>query len=55
MLPDKMTNGMSTPLSFNTPAVSMAKDQRSIAIAWVMPNPDGYDRISVARLDGTGH
>jgi hypothetical protein len=45
----------STSLSFNTPAVSMANDQRGVAIAWVMPNADGYDRISVARLDRTGH
>jgi len=45
----------STLLSFNTPAVAMAKDQRGVVIAWVMSGVEGYDRISVARLDATGH
>jgi len=45
----------SSQVSFNTPAVAMAKDQRGVAIAWVMPGTEGYDRVFVARLDATGH
>lgn len=45
----------SAQVSFNTPAVAMAKDRRGVAIAWVMPGSEGYDRVSVARLDATGH
>ena len=37
-----------------TPEVALAKDRTGVAIAWLMPGPDG-DRISVVRLDGTGH
>jgi len=36
------------------PAVQMAKDRTGVAIVWVMPTDLG-DRISVVRLDGTGH
>jgi hypothetical protein len=36
------------------PAVAMAKDRTGIAIAWLMPGSLG-DRISVVRLDATGH
>jgi len=44
-----------TPATFNTPAVAMARDRRGVLIAWAMLGSDGYDRISVARLDATGH
>jgi len=37
-----------------TPAVALAKDRTGVAIAWLMPGADG-DRISVVRLDATGH
>ena len=37
-----------------TPAVSLAKDRTGLAIAWLMPGADA-DRISVVRLDATGH
>jgi hypothetical protein len=37
-----------------TPAVAPAKDRTGVAIAWLMPGADG-DRISVVRLDTTGH
>jgi hypothetical protein len=36
------------------PAVALAKDRMGIAIAWAMGGVDG-DRISVVRLDATGH
>jgi hypothetical protein len=36
------------------PAVPMAKDRTGVAIAWLMRGADG-DRISVVRLDVTGH
>ena len=36
------------------PAVAMAKDRTGIAVAWLMPGTLG-DRISVVRLDATGH
>ena len=36
------------------PAVALAKDRTGVAIAWLMPGSDG-DRISVVRLDATGH
>ena len=36
------------------PAVAMAKDRTGAAIAWLIPGTIG-DRISVVRLDGTGH
>src|SRR3977135_2490239 len=36
------------------PAVAMAKDRNGAAIAWMMRGADG-DRISVVRLDATGH
>lgn len=51
----------SGPLPFPTfmsllpaPAVAIAKDRTGVAIAWQMSGADG-DRISVVRLDGTGH
>lgn len=50
----------SDPLPFTTltllpaPAVAMAKDRNGAAIAWMMRGADG-DRISVVRLDATGH
>jgi hypothetical protein len=37
-----------------TTAVSLAKDRTGVAIVWLMPGADG-DRISVVRLDATGH
>jgi len=37
-----------------TPAVAVAKDRTGVAIAWLMREPEG-DRISVVRLDATGH
>jgi len=36
------------------PAVPLAKDRSGVAIAWLMREPEG-DRISVVRLDATGH
>jgi len=36
------------------PAVALAKDRTGVAIAWLMPDAIG-DRISVVRLDATGH
>jgi hypothetical protein len=36
------------------PAVPMAKDRTGVAVAWLMPDVIG-DRISVVRLDATGH
>jgi hypothetical protein len=36
------------------PAVALAKDRTGVAIAWLMRSAGG-DRISVVRLDGTGH
>jgi hypothetical protein len=36
------------------PAVPMAKDRTGVAIAWMVPASIG-DRISVVRLDATGH
>jgi len=39
---------------FPAPAVAMAKDRTGLAIAWLMPSTVG-DRISVVRLDATGH
>src|SRR5205823_2134770 len=36
------------------PAIAMAKDRTGVAIAWMMPVDIG-DRISVVRLDATGH
>jgi len=44
-----------TPVAFAVPAVAMAKDRIGVAIAWVMHDPKGDDRISVGRLDATGH
>jgi len=44
-----------TPLGFAAPAVAMASDRFGVAIAWVMRSPNGDDRISVGRLDATGH
>jgi hypothetical protein len=51
----------SSPLPFTNllsflpaPAVGMAKDRTGAAIAWLMREPEG-DRISVVRLDATGH
>jgi len=42
------------PSSLPVPAVAMAKDRTGVAIAWLMPSEIG-DRISVVRLDATGH
>jgi hypothetical protein len=40
--------------SFAAPSVLLAKDRTGVAIAWLMPDAIG-DRISVVRLDATGH
>ena len=37
------------------PAVAMAKDQKSVVIAWSEPNGDGHATIRVSRLDAGGH
>jgi len=42
------------PSFLPAPAIAMAKDRTSVAIAWLMPGAIG-DRISVVRLDATGH
>ena len=42
------------PALFAAPSVLLAKDRTGVAIAWMMPDGIG-DRISVVRLDGTGH
>ncbi|MEA2326776.1 MAG: hypothetical protein QOE68_1735, partial [Thermoanaerobaculia bacterium] len=42
------------PSFLAAPAVPMAKDRTGVAIVWLMPVDIG-DRISVVRLDGTGH
>jgi hypothetical protein len=51
----------SGPVPFSTfesllpaPAIAMAKDRTGVAIAWQMSGAGG-DRISVVRLDATGH
>src|SRR5947209_18889282 len=51
----------SAPLPFTNlgsllpaPAVAAANDRTGVAIAWMMPGTIG-DRISVVRLDATGH
>lgn len=46
----------SAPVSIAVPAVAMAKDRTGVAIAWAALNLEqGGDRISMARLDATGH
>lgn len=44
-----------SPATFAVPAIAMAKDRRGVAIAWTMQDSNGFDRISVARLDATAH
>jgi hypothetical protein len=44
-----------TPGGFAVPAIAMARDRIGVAIAWVMHEPNADDRISVGRLDATGH
>jgi len=44
-----------TPFPFAVPAIAMAKDRTGVAIAWVMREPGGDNRIFVGRLDATAH
>ena len=41
-------------VSLAVPAIAMAKDRQSVAIAWAMRNAAGAERIHVVRLDATG-
>ncbi|HEV7425836.1 MAG TPA: hypothetical protein VGQ46_05675 [Thermoanaerobaculia bacterium] len=42
------------PPSLSAPAVALARDRSGVVIAWTMRGADGQ-RVSVIRLDGTGH
>jgi len=44
-----------TPTAIAVPAIAMARDRIGVAAAWTMQERNGDDRISVARLDATGH
>ncbi|MEA2164098.1 MAG: hypothetical protein QOK37_2225 [Thermoanaerobaculia bacterium] len=47
------SRGFSLPT--NAPAVAMARDNKGVAVAWMMAGAGGGNRIHVVRLDGTAH
>ena len=47
------SRGFSLPT--NAPAVAMARDNKGVAVAWMMTGAGGGNRIHVVRLDGTAH